>query len=787
MAVLADVGAAQALQGGVQQRKFGAVVDRRQAQGACLCGAQRAVAAHGGQQGVAGVDQLLHFGGAIDLVAGDDGAGQCAVDEAQVGAVNARHAGLHIGVQVGRGAGVAGGVALNGLQRRAVVGHGLGDQRLQFVQAVHCAAVVGAGGQRRHDGAQVVVGHTRDAQIGPLGGIQRRCAAAGHGHHPVDQIGHGFEFGHGVGLHRGFLTQQVVEQGQAAALQGRCRVHHGAHIGAQAGQLAQRHTLGGCGVGQGAIGFGQHEAVGVYQGLNLGHGVHLGACDTGGGQGAVDAAQQSFVGVAIGQGQAADRQRQVVADGGHGAAVVVGIGFNARDRLVVGVNAFVDFGLQQRQCLNGAAVAGRSGHGRQRGGQVGVAQPLDANGQQFGAGQGRCGWGAGGGAQQAVDHAGQLVDFVDGVHTTDRFERHQIVEQAQTRRAGGNATQCHTDALIAGDFWCVAGRAFCMAQHRLVSADDGLHFGGAVGLCSGHGCAGQRRAHGAEVGAGDTGDTGRDKVCHSGCGQRAVAGIRRNQRQCVAVGLCAAGCGAGHIGQAVHGLVSSAGVGQRFTDGGQLVGVGLVHTQRAQVVQGDGGRRVKQAVDHRHQRLDLSHGVYAGCGACAHHVVQQCQSWGFGCNGTQGHTNGLVIGSAGVVVGRGVDRLPIGFGQDEGVGVDHRLDVAGGVGLSTGDRCAAHGVVHGGQQHGVFRAIGQCQPGHAGLQIGQQGRRCAGVVLGVVADGVQRVGVVHQAAVDHILEFAQGVDVSAVVCAGTHREQGRAEVDADEALHAQAF
>ena len=329
MAVLADVGAAQALQGGVQQRKFGAVVDGAQAQGVHLCTAQGGAAAHGGQHRVAGVDELLHLGGTVELAAGDGLAGQCAVDEGHIASGDARHAGLNIRVQIRCGARVAGGIGLNGLQGRAVVGYRLCDQRLQFAQAVHGAAIVCAGGQGRHHGAQVVVGHASDAQLGPLGGAQRGSATAGHRHHAVNQIGHGFEFGHGIGLHRCFLAQQVVEQGQTAALQSRGRAHHGAHIGAQAGQLAERHTLRRCGVGQGAIGFGQHTAVGVDQGLDFRHRVHLAAGDTGGGQCAVHTAQQGFVGVAIGQGQTGYCQRQVVADGGHSAAVVVGIGFNA--------------------------------------------------------------------------------------------------------------------------------------------------------------------------------------------------------------------------------------------------------------------------------------------------------------------------------------------------------------------------------------------------------------------------------------------------------------------------
>ena len=363
----------------------------------------------------------------------------------------------------------------------------------------------------------------------------------------ADHAGQGIEFGDGVDLVGGHAADHVVEQTQAIA-----------GVGGGVGDLTQVHAqglvdaggrVGARGIGQRAIGLGQHQGVGVDDGLHSGRGGHIGAIHRGAGQCAVHSVQQHGVGGAVGQGQAGDTGGGVGRQVRRSACGAVGIGANGRQCTAVSRDARAHHGLQAAQAGDAAAVVSSGRNGLQHRCEVVGSDGADAQqGVELAGRESGRGGAARGDHQQSVDRIGQGVEVGDRVHISRIALTHQVIEQAQAAGVGGNAAQAHARGLV-GQYrricaCSVCGAAIGLGQDGGIGIDDGLHFSGGV-----------------DQGAGD-----------GGAGQGAVDGT---QQRGVALQTGDACAGVDRLGRRGAGV--AVGIADQGIEGSRLVGGGRVH------------------------------------------------------------------------------------------------------------------------------------------------------------------------------------------------------------------
>ncbi len=497
--IAADLCAGATVQHVIEQAGFRRGVHGAQAQGAELRAGERhvvvaAIAVQAVAQGVDGIDQGLDFGGGVHIHTDQCGTGQRLLDEGQVGAVHAAHVGLCEGAQHRQGAGVALCVIADYGQCRGVgvqaCGHGGG----QIGHAVDGRVAGAAVGNRRPDVGQGFGGglaHAQQCQVLQRQGLRGTGQA-------VDGGGQGVKVCDRVDIGHGFVANDVVEQGQGIGVGG-----DAAQVHAQGLVSCGRGVAAG-GIGQSAIGLGQHQGVGIDHGLYFGRGVDQCAGDGRAGQRAVDSGQQHGVGRAIGQAQARHACGGVGGQVGGSAGVGVGVGADGGQRCAIGRDAGGDHGLQAAQAGDAAAVVGGGGDGSQDRGQVfgrdgaGAQQSVE-----LGCGQSGRGCATGGHHQQAVDCVGQGVEVRDRVHISRTALADQVVEQAQAVGVGRNGAQGNAHRLVGGDRRIdtrsrIRSAAIGLGQDGGVGINDGLHFGGGVHQSSGDGGAGQSRVYGGQ-------------------------------------------------------------------------------------------------------------------------------------------------------------------------------------------------------------------------------------------------------------------------------------------------
>ena len=317
-------------------------VDARIGIGGCAVGL--------GQDAVVGIDQALDLGGGVHLRAHHSGGGQSGLDGREVGAGHARDA-RDLEVAEGGGGGASSGAGIACIGRNAVDGgiaqgieghllfirlDGGADHRLQLGLGVDGRTIVGGVRNAGQHAGQVVGRDTGDAQGCKVGCTQigRGCGHAALGGQRGDGKGggrQGFDLAHAVHSPCAQVGDGVVEQGL------RCRTigQAGRGGGSDRAVGGGHRVLAGRGVDGCAIGFGQDQAVRIDQGLQLGGGVHLRACDGGAGQRtgqgqAVAVVHTADTGQAeISQGRGGAQGRVAVRIGDDGAQRVV-----ARDRRV---------------------------------------------------------------------------------------------------------------------------------------------------------------------------------------------------------------------------------------------------------------------------------------------------------------------------------------------------------------------------------------------------------------------------------------------------------------------
>ncbi len=604
-----------------QQARFCGGVDVGQAQQLVLRGAQRhivvgAVAVGTRQQQMVGVDDGLHFGGRVG-----GGAGQRCDEAVEACHVATGDAGDACG-QVGAvgGSCVAAGVGADHAHGRVEVGHRSGDRSLQRRQAGDATAAVVCGCNARQHGDQVVGGDTGHPDQGQLGGCQcGRGALTGGGlQQAADHSGNGIEFGDGVDLTGIHGADHVVVQGQAVGtkVEG---VADGAQGHAQ-GLVDRLCRVIGRSVSQSAIGFGQHQGVGIDHGLHGSGGCHIGVVHRCAGQRAVDGRQQHGVGRAVGQDQARHTCGGVGGQVGHGAAIVQGVVADHIERCAIGRDAGGDHVLQAAQAGDATAVVGAGGDGSQDRSQVfgrdgaGAQQSVE-----LGCGQSGRGCATGGHHQQAVDCVGQGVEVRDRVHISRTALADQVVEQAQAVGVGRNGAQGNAHRLVGGDRRIdtrsrIRSAAIGLGQDGGVGINDGLHFGGGVHQSSGDGGAGQSRVYGGQqrgvalqagdaCGGVDRFGRGRVGVAVGIADQRAERSRLRGQ------GVVHDGL---QIGQGID--VAQAGRCDGVQNGRQVGAVHAGQAQSAQVLHAQrgrcsAGRRVDQCSDRVGQRLQFAVGV----------------------------------------------------------------------------------------------------------------------------------------------------------------------------------
>ena len=317
-------------------------VDARIGIGGCAVGL--------GQDAVVGIDQALDLGGGVHLRAHHSGGGQSGLDGREVGAGHARDA-RDLEVAEGGGGGASSGAGIACIGRNAVDGgiaqgieghllfirlDGGADHRLQLGLGVDGRTIVGGVRNAGQHAGQVVGRDTGDAQGCKVGCTQigRGCGHAALGGQRGDGKGggrQGFDLAHAVHSPCAQVGDGVVEQG----LRGRTIGQAGRGGGSDRAVGGGHRVLAGRGVDGCAIGFGQDQAVRIDQGLQLGGGVHLRACDGGAGQRtgqgqAVAVVHTADTGQAeISQGRGGAQGRVAVRIGDDGAQRVV-----ARDRRV---------------------------------------------------------------------------------------------------------------------------------------------------------------------------------------------------------------------------------------------------------------------------------------------------------------------------------------------------------------------------------------------------------------------------------------------------------------------
>ncbi len=366
------------------------------------------------------------------------------------------------------------------------------DQGLQIAGLGDGAAIVGRGRDAGFQGIQLAGAHarcvqTQSLQIGQAQGLGVACSGS---HDPLHCGGQGFNLADRVDFVGAEVADAAVQQLQAFNRQvGGSACTHGA-VGGGRGVLAR------CQVGQGAIGFGQDEVVGVDDGLNFRTAVGQRAGDRGRGQCALHGGQVLAV-------DPRDARKAEVRRGGQGAGVVFGVlGDDAQRVLLSG-------GLQQgAQFSQGVRICCCHARGLQHGrenlqlatGHTGDAQCLHVLQGQAG----RRGLVIGQGHDLA-DRVGQGFDFRDRVHRIKRQVSDHVVQKCQAQcvqcaRAGGPDVQVVLRSRVLGGRG-IGGEAVGFGQDGAERINHRLRFGHGVHRGARDRCRGQRAVDREDVDA----------------------------------------------------------------------------------------------------------------------------------------------------------------------------------------------------------------------------------------------------------------------------------------------
>ena len=202
---------------------------------------------------------------------------------------------------------------------------------------------------------------------------------------------------------------------------------------------------------------------------------------------------------------AGDAQQQVIVEGGRGANEVVGtvarVALHCEQCSGDGIGCSLsDQALQLDECVDIAAIGGRSTDFSQHKREVVRRDARDTQRCKVGFGQSRCGRVACGRVQDGVHAHGQGLDLGHAVHTAGGLGTDDGVQQRLDRRAvgkpSGSAGTDGAEVRSRGVGRCIdiGSCTIGLGQDAVVGIDQGLNLGRAV----------HRRAH------------------HTGCGQRAV-------------------------------------------------------------------------------------------------------------------------------------------------------------------------------------------------------------------------------------------------------------------------
>ena len=294
------------------------------------------------------------------------------------------------------------------------------------------------------------------------------------------------QFCHRVDFGTGQVIDHIAEQGGSTCIH--CGHAQSGIVGC-AGQSCAACVVDGI-----AIGCGNHFVVSIHNGLKLCRGIGFGTVDHGRGQRVVD-------GVEVGRSHATHTRigvsvlRRHAAQGLHQTH---GVELREAAQVAQSDADGVHHRLQFTQLVGLTAVGAFCSDGRQHGGQVTGGDAVQADQAQVGFCEHWRRADVGSRGLDRVGDAGQLLQFGHAVYIRRALSADDVIEQRQIDRRVGSLTNEGTDGrvLFNGGIDArrgVRGRTIGFAQDGAVGIDDGLKFGGRVGL----GCANNGTVEGA--------------------------------------------------------------------------------------------------------------------------------------------------------------------------------------------------------------------------------------------------------------------------------------------------